>query len=77
MAFMSYDPQPQSLISKIQDQVENIILYLCIYLCVILYYSKSMQYLKNFYTLLTELGECIFKNDAPPLNSNLKLFTAN
>ena len=48
MAFMSYDPQPQSLISKIQDQVENIILYLCIYLCVILYYSKSMQYLKNF-----------------------------
>ena len=67
MAFMSYDPQPQSLISKIQNQVENIILY----------YSKSMQYLKNFYTLLTELGECIFKNDAPPLNSNLKLFTAN
>ena len=67
MAFMSYDPQPQSLISKIQDQVENIILY----------YSKSMQYLKNFYTLLIELGECIFKNDAPPLNSNLKLFTAN
>lgn len=38
---------------------------------------KINAILEELLTLLTELGECIFKNDAPPLNSNLKLFTAN
>ena len=59
---MNYDPQPQSLISNIQEQVENKIIF------------EINAILEELLHVAHRAGRVHFQKDAPPLNSNIKLF---